>query len=77
MTPLRARADALGMREDLDPGCSQGEAPGDGRNAFQEIIGFFKIFSFLNYPPKEKLWRGGEEENSMQKAHTGEQCKIK
>lgn len=55
MTPLRARADALGMREDLDPGCSQGEAPGDGRNAFQEIIGFFKIFSFLNYPQRKAL----------------------
>lgn len=41
MTPLRARADALGMsrkvgREDLYPGCVQGETPGDGRNACQE-----------------------------------------
>lgn len=67
MTPLRARADALGMREDLDPGCSQGEAPGDGRNAFQEIIGFFKIFSFLNYPQKKSSGEEGKRKTACKR----------
>lgn len=71
---LRARADAPVGREDLYPGCFQGETPGDGRNAFREHkTGPFKPF-LLKLPPKKKSLAGKGRANSMHRP-TGEQCK--